>query len=84
MVGFEAKVGGTNDELRNTPAALGELLEGVAGGRARASIQELAALVPKTAWLETDGQTRDVPADSVAVADREGEIIKNSVEKRFA
>ena len=46
---------------------VGELLEGVAGGRARASIQELAALVPKTAWLETDGQTREVPADSVAV-----------------
>lgn len=46
---------------------VGELLEGVAAGRARASIRGLAALVPKTAWLETDGQTREVPADSVAV-----------------
>ncbi len=46
---------------------IGELLEGVAAGRARASIQGLAALVPKTALLETDGRPAEVPADSVAI-----------------
>jgi Cd2+/Zn2+-exporting ATPase len=46
---------------------VGELLEGVAAGRARASIQGLAALVPKTALLYENGQTRDVPADSLQV-----------------
>ncbi|WP_416193160.1 hypothetical protein [Nitrobacter sp. TKz-YC01] len=36
---------------------IGELLEGVAAGRARAGIQDLTKLVPKTARLEqTDGQ----------------------------
>ena len=34
---------------------VGELLEGVAAGKARASIQSLAALVPKTALLEENG-----------------------------
>lgn len=46
---------------------VGELLEGVAAGRARASIQGLAALVPKTALLWENGQTREVPADSLQV-----------------
>lgn len=46
---------------------VGELLEGVAAGRARASIQSLTKLVPKTAWLEDAGQTREVPAESVAI-----------------
>lgn len=46
---------------------VGELLEGVAAGRARDSIQGLAALVPKTALLEIDGRTKEVPAGSVAV-----------------
>ncbi|MEH6719991.1 MAG: heavy metal translocating P-type ATPase [Aurantimonas endophytica] len=46
---------------------VGEMLEGVAAGRARTSIQGLAALVPKTAFLERDGQTREVPGDSLAV-----------------
>jgi len=46
---------------------IGELLEGVAAGKARASIQSLTKLVPKTAWLEGNGQTREVPAESVAV-----------------
>ncbi|MDQ0321064.1 Cd2+/Zn2+-exporting ATPase [Pararhizobium capsulatum DSM 1112] len=46
---------------------VGELLEGVAAGRARASIQSLAALVPKTALLEKDGRTQEVPADSLAI-----------------
>ena len=46
---------------------VGELLEGVAAGRARASIQGLADLVPKTALVETDGRAEEVPAKSVGV-----------------
>ncbi|MBN8938516.1 MAG: cadmium-translocating P-type ATPase [Rhizobiales bacterium] len=46
---------------------VGELLEGVAATKARASIQGLADLVPKTALVETDGKTREVPAESLAV-----------------
>ncbi len=47
--------------------AIGELLEGVAAGRARAGIQALSALAPKTALLIEDGNTREVPADSLQV-----------------
>ncbi|MBS7537675.1 heavy metal translocating P-type ATPase [Ancylobacter lacus] len=46
---------------------VGELLEGVAAGRARASIRSLAALVPKTARLVESGATREIPAEAVAV-----------------
>ncbi len=46
---------------------VGELLEGVAAGKARQSIQSLAALVPKEALLEENGQTRAVPAETLAV-----------------
>lgn len=46
---------------------VGELLEGVAAGRARASIRALATLVPKTALLEKDGRTTEVPAEQLAV-----------------
>jgi Cd2+/Zn2+-exporting ATPase len=46
---------------------VGELLEGVAAGRARASIQSLTTLVPKTALVEESGQTREVQADGLAV-----------------
>ncbi|AYD04037.1 heavy metal translocating P-type ATPase [Neorhizobium sp. NCHU2750] len=46
---------------------VGELLEGVAAGRARASIQGLTALVPKTALLEEGGKTREVPAEELTV-----------------
>lgn len=46
---------------------IGELLEGVAAGKARASIQSLTALVPKTALVERDGKTREVPAESLPV-----------------
>jgi Cd2+/Zn2+-exporting ATPase len=46
---------------------VGELLEGVAAGKARASIKSLSALVPKTALLEENGKTREVPAASLAV-----------------
>lgn len=46
---------------------IGELLEGVAASKARASIQSLTALVPKSALIEIDGQTSEVPAESLPV-----------------
>lgn len=49
---------------------IGEMLEGAAVARARASISGLAALVPKTAFLLVDGQTREVPANTLAVGAR--------------
>ncbi|WP_255591714.1 heavy metal translocating P-type ATPase [Geminicoccus harenae] len=43
---------------------VGEMLEGVAAGRARASIQSLARLVPKTALrLRPDGGTEEIAAE---------------------
>ena len=47
--------------------AVGELLEGVAAGKARDGIHALANLVPKTALLEAAGATRVVPAASLAI-----------------
>jgi Cd2+/Zn2+-exporting ATPase len=46
---------------------VGELLEGIAAGRARASIQALTKLVPKTAFVEESGKTREVPADTLEI-----------------
>jgi Cd2+/Zn2+-exporting ATPase len=46
---------------------IGELLEGVAAGRARASIQGLTALVPKTALVERNGEMQEVPAERLTV-----------------
>ncbi|NTF45551.1 heavy metal translocating P-type ATPase [Rhizobium rhizogenes] len=46
---------------------IGELLEGVAASKARASIQSLTDLVPKTALIEENGKTREVQAESLAV-----------------
>lgn len=46
---------------------VGELLEGMAAGRALASIQSLTALVPKTALIEVEGRTREVEADTLAI-----------------
>jgi Cd2+/Zn2+-exporting ATPase len=46
---------------------VGELLEGVAAGKARASIQSLTALVPKNALLEEGGAVHEVPAETLAV-----------------
>jgi Cd2+/Zn2+-exporting ATPase len=46
---------------------VGELLEGVAAGKARQNIQSLAALVPKTALVEEGGKTMEVPAADLAV-----------------
>jgi Cd2+/Zn2+-exporting ATPase len=47
--------------------AVGEVLEGVAAGKARDGIRALANLVPKTALLEAGGTTREVPAASLSV-----------------
>jgi Zn2+/Cd2+-exporting ATPase len=50
--------------------AVGELLESVAAGRARAGIKALASLVPKTAvLLDPNGGQRSVPATSLRVSD---------------
>ncbi len=46
---------------------IGELLEGVAASRARASIKGLADLVPKTALLVEGDKTSEVPASSLAL-----------------
>ena len=46
---------------------VGELLEGIATGRARASIRALATLMPKTALVERDGTTQTVPAESLTI-----------------
>jgi Cd2+/Zn2+-exporting ATPase len=51
--------------------AVGEVLEGVAADRARASIRALANLVPKTALVEEEGSTRQVDAASLDI----GQII---------
>jgi Cd2+/Zn2+-exporting ATPase len=45
--------------------AVGEVLEGVAADRARASIRDLADLVPATALLVVGDATREIPAASV-------------------
>lgn len=50
--------------------AVGELLENVAAGRARAGIKALAKLMPRTALrLRGDGSTEPVPSGSLAVGD---------------
>lgn len=48
---------------------VGELLEGVAAGRARAGIRGLSRLVPKTARVERGDRVEEVQADSLAVGD---------------
>ncbi|MCB4825414.1 heavy metal translocating P-type ATPase [Roseicella aerolata] len=48
---------------------IGELLEGVAAGRARAGIEALGALVPRTALLVEGETAREVPAASLKVGD---------------
>ncbi|MGG5820690.1 heavy metal translocating P-type ATPase [Falsiroseomonas sp. HW251] len=50
--------------------AVGEMLEGVAAGRARAGIKALVALVPRTALRrKPDGTTEEVPAERLAIGD---------------
>ncbi|WP_421930821.1 heavy metal translocating P-type ATPase [Phenylobacterium sp.] len=48
---------------------VGELLEGVAAGKARASIQALTKLVPKTAFIAKGDGVVEVPAETLAVGD---------------
>nr|HMS96356.1 heavy metal translocating P-type ATPase [Tabrizicola sp.] len=47
--------------------AVGEVMEGVAAGKARDGIRALANLVPKTAQLVTGDTTREVPAATLSV-----------------
>ncbi len=47
--------------------AVGEVLEGVAADRARASIKALGDLVPKTAIIEVNGETQQVAASALAI-----------------
>ncbi|WLT08989.1 heavy metal translocating P-type ATPase [Bartonella apihabitans] len=48
---------------------VGEVLEGVATGHARAGIKSLSKLAPKTAWKEVDGKLEEVPAESLRISD---------------
>ncbi len=50
--------------------AVGEVLEGVAAGKARDGIRALARLIPETALLEEGGKTREVPAESLKIGQR--------------
>ena len=47
--------------------AVGEVLEGVAAGKARDGIRALANLIPKTALLEVNGSITEIPAAGLAV-----------------
>ena len=52
--------------------AIGELLENVAAGRARAGIKALAGLMPRTARVERNSRVVEVAADSL----RLGEVVQ--------
>ncbi|NPD14199.1 cadmium-translocating P-type ATPase [Xinfangfangia sp. D13-10-4-6] len=47
--------------------AVGEVLEGVAANKARDGIRALANLVPKTAIIEENGQSREIPAETLTI-----------------
>lgn len=49
--------------------AVGELLETVAAGRARAGIKSLIDLVPRVAHVDEAGETREVPLERLRVGD---------------
>ncbi len=49
--------------------AIGELLENVAAGQARAGIKALAKLIPSTARVERRGAAVEVPADQLVLGD---------------
>lgn len=49
--------------------AVGELLESVAAGRARAGIKALIGLVPRVAQIEQGGDVREVPVEELRVGD---------------
>lgn len=48
---------------------VGELLEGIATGRARASIKALADLVPRRAFRDSNGVLAEVAAEALAIGD---------------
>lgn len=49
---------------------IGELLEGLAAGRSRASIRGLVKLMPKTARIErADGRIEEIPTDRLSAGD---------------
>jgi len=48
---------------------IGELLEMIAAAKARRSVQALADLVPKSAFLVTQGGTIEVAADTLSIGD---------------
>ena len=52
--------------------AIGELLENVAAGRARAGIKALGSLMPRTARVERDGAVAEVLADAL----RPGDVVQ--------
>lgn len=71
--------------------AVGEILENVAAGRARAGIEALMNLVPRVARRERDGVATEVPADELAIDDlvvvrpgdrvpSDGEVVEGSSE----
>ncbi|MBZ8134080.1 heavy metal translocating P-type ATPase [Afifella sp. IM 167] len=71
--------------------AVGEILENVAAGRARAGIEALMNLVPRIARRERDGAVTEVPADELAIDDivvvrpgdrvpSDGEVVEGSSE----
>lgn len=47
--------------------AIGELLEGVAAGRARSGIKALSQIAPKTALVEVNGQTVETPIERIVL-----------------
>ena len=47
--------------------AVGELLEGIAAGRARSGIKALAQIAPKTAMLETENGLVETPIERIAI-----------------
>jgi Cd2+/Zn2+-exporting ATPase len=47
--------------------ALGELLEGIAAGRARSGIKALAGIAPATAMVETPEGVVETPIEQLAV-----------------
>jgi Cd2+/Zn2+-exporting ATPase len=49
--------------------AIGELLETIAAGRARAGIKSLIDLVPRVARIEVAGQLRELPIEQLRVGD---------------
>jgi Zn2+/Cd2+-exporting ATPase len=48
---------------------IGEMLEGVAAGKARNSIRSLTSLVPSTAYLKDGDSFKEVPAEGLKIGD---------------